>query len=86
MSLSGAYLKKQKSETTYQEIVKASGGDSLVTSKQIEKDLTRILPSNYCFTSMNDTGIPRLRRILRGIAWLFPEIGYCQGTGGEEPQ
>lgn len=83
MSLSGAYEKKKKSDTTYQDIVKASNNDSLVTSKQIEKDLVRILPSNYCFTSMNEsTGIPRLRRILRGIAWLFPDIGYCQGTGG----
>lgn len=81
LSMSGAYEKKKKSQNTYMEIVKASNNDALVTSKQIEKDLTRILPSNYCFTSMNGTGIPRLRRILRGIAWLFPEIAYCQGTG-----
>jgi small G protein signaling modulator 3 len=81
MSLSGAYEKKQKSQNTYMEIVKESNSDALMTSKQIEKDLTRILPSNYCFTSMKGTGIPRLRRILRGLAWLFPDIGYCQGTG-----
>lgn len=81
MCLSGAYEKKRKSQNTYMEIVKASNNDNLMTSKQIEKDLTRILPSNHCFTSMNGTGIPRLRRILRGLAWLFPEIGYCQGTG-----
>jgi len=81
MRLSGAYEKKTKSETSYQDIVKASSNDALITSKQIEKDLTRILPSNFCFMSMNGTGIPRLRRILRGIAWLFPDIGYCQGSG-----
>jgi small G protein signaling modulator 3 len=81
MCLSGAYEKKRKSQNSYMEIIKASGNDNLMTSKQIEKDLTRILPSNYCFTSMNGTGIPRLRRILRGLAWLFPDIGYCQGTG-----
>lgn len=52
-----------------------------MTSKQIEKDLLRILPTNACFSNPNGTGIPRLRRILRGIAWLFPDIGYCQGTG-----
>lgn len=81
MALSGANLKKKKSETSYQDIVKASSNDGLMTSKQIEKDLIRILPSNFCFSSMNGTGIPRLRRILRGIGWLFPDIGYCQGTG-----
>lgn len=81
MRLSGALNKKLKSETTYHEIVKASANDSLMTSKQIEKDLLRIMPSNACFSSLNGTGIQRLRRILRGISWLFPDIGYCQGTG-----
>lgn len=86
MCLSGAYEKKRKSQSSYMDIVKVSNNDNLVTSKQIEKDLTRILPSNYCFTSMNGTGIPRLRRILRGLAWLFPDIGYCQGTGVSSSQ
>jgi hypothetical protein len=49
-----------------------------VTSRQIEKDLLRTLPNNVCFSSPKATGIPRLRRILRGIAWLYPDIGYCQ--------
>lgn len=39
------------------------------------------MPSNACFSNMNSIGVPRLRRILRGLAWLYPEIGYCQGTG-----
>ncbi|XP_055849031.1 small G protein signaling modulator 3 homolog isoform X2 [Episyrphus balteatus] len=81
MRLSGALQKKLKTETSYQEIIKASGNDALMTSKQIEKDLLRILPTNACFSNPHGTGIPRLRRILRGIAWLFPDIGYCQGTG-----
>lgn len=81
MCMSGAYAKRKKSQSTYADIVKASNIDTLMTSKQIEKDLTRILPSNYCFTNMNSLGIPRLRRILRGLAWMFPDIGYCQGTG-----
>lgn len=72
MSLSGAYEKRRKSQSSYTEIIKASNLDHLVTSKQIEKDLTRILPSNYCFTSLQGIGIPRLRRILRAIAWMFP--------------
>lgn len=79
LRLSGALQKKIKSDTSYHDIVKASGNDQLMTSKQIEKDLLRIMPTNACFSSPNSTGIPRLRRILRGIAWLFPDIGYCQG-------
>uniref|UniRef100_A0A0B7AAI0 Small G protein signaling modulator 3 n=1 Tax=Arion vulgaris TaxID=1028688 RepID=A0A0B7AAI0_9EUPU len=46
-----------------------------------DKDLLRTMPSNACFCNINSTGIPRLRRILRGLAWLYPDIGYCQGTG-----
>ena len=45
------------------------------------QDLLRTMPSNACFCNINSTGIPRLRRILRGLAWLYPDIGYCQGTG-----
>lgn len=39
------------------------------------------MPSNACFANVNSIGVPRLRRILRALAWLYPEIGYCQGTG-----
>ncbi|KAL5018571.1 hypothetical protein ScPMuIL_004293 [Solemya velum] len=81
MRLSGAHDKKQKSDVTYKDIVKASSNDHLMTSKQIEKDLLRTMPSNACFCNIHSTGIPRLRRVLRGLAWLFPDIGYCQGTG-----
>ncbi|KAL4239332.1 Small G protein signaling modulator 3 [Mactra antiquata] len=81
MRLSGAVDKKKKSDLTYKDIVKASSNDHLMTSKQIEKDLLRTMPSNACYCNIHSTGIPRLRRILRGLAWLFPDIGYCQGTG-----
>ena len=49
-----------------------------MTSRQIEKDLLRTLPTNVCYANVNSTGVPRLRRILRGLAWLYPDIGYCQ--------
>lgn len=75
MRMSGGLQKKMKSETCYHDVVKASSNDALMTSKQIEKDLLRIMPSNACFSTSNGTGIPRLRRILRGIAWMFPDIG-----------
>lgn len=81
MRLSGALQKKTTSEVSYKDIVKASSSDALMTSKQIEKDLLRTLPGNACFSQLSSTGIPRLRRVLRGLAWLYPEIGYCQGTG-----
>ncbi|XP_078611297.1 small G protein signaling modulator 3 homolog isoform X2 [Branchiostoma floridae x Branchiostoma japonicum] len=81
LRLSGALQKKVGSETSYKDIVKASSDDNSLTAKQIEKDLLRTMPSNACFSDKGSTGIPRLRRILRGLAWLYPDIGYCQGTG-----
>ncbi|XP_067928189.1 small G protein signaling modulator 3 homolog isoform X1 [Watersipora subatra] len=80
-SLSGAATKKEKSELEYHNIVNASSIENLVSSRQIEKDLLRTLPSNACFCSAKSTGVARLRRVLRGIAWLYPDIGYCQGMG-----
>jgi len=63
------------SETSYKDVVKASSNDALMTSKQIEKDLLRTMPSNACFSKTDSTGIARLRRVLRGLAWLYPDIG-----------
>ena len=53
----------------------------LILNFDFFQDLLRTMPSNACFCNINSTGIPRLRRILRGLAWLYPDIGYCQGTG-----
>jgi len=71
----GAYLKKKSHNVTYKEIVRSSNNDSLVSSKQIEKDLLRTMPSHVCFNNQQSTGIPRLRRVLRSLAWLYPDIG-----------
>lgn len=81
MRLSGALQKKKNSELSYREIVKNSSNDETIAAKQIEKDLLRTMPSNACFANVNSIGVPRLRRVLRALAWLYPEIGYCQGTG-----
>ncbi|KAL1461343.1 hypothetical protein WDU94_013248 [Cyamophila willieti] len=81
LRLSGALEKKTLSKIKYQDIVKASSSDALSFAKQIEKDLLRTMPTNACFSTFTSTGVPRLRRILRALAWLFPDIGYCQGTG-----
>ncbi|CAB1342266.1 unnamed protein product [Coregonus sp. 'balchen'] len=90
MRLSGALQKKRTTEISYKEIVKNSTNDETTAAKQvldaeIEKDLLRTMPSNACFCSLQSVGIPRLRRVLRGLAWLYPDIGYCQGNRhGEE--
>ncbi|XP_018593850.1 small G protein signaling modulator 3 isoform X1 [Scleropages formosus] len=81
MRLSGALQKKRTSEISYKEIIKNSSNDDTTAAKQIEKDLLRTMPSNACFCSLLSVGVPRLRRVLRGLAWLYPDIGYCQGTG-----
>ncbi|XP_072277353.1 small G protein signaling modulator 3 [Pyxicephalus adspersus] len=81
MRLSGALQKKRNSEMTYRDIVRNSSNDETLTAKQIEKDLLRTMPSNACFSNLESVGVPRLRRVLRGLAWLYPDIGYCQGTG-----
>ncbi|XP_030638206.1 small G protein signaling modulator 3 [Chanos chanos] len=81
MRLSGALQKKRTSEITYREIVKNSSNDDTTAAKQIEKDLLRTIPTNACFSNLSSVGVPRLRRVLRGLAWLYPDIGYCQGTG-----
>ncbi|KAF6204444.1 hypothetical protein GE061_002785 [Apolygus lucorum] len=79
MRFSGALEKKIKSKTSYEELVKSSGGDSEHSSVEIEKDLLRSMPGNYFFQNSSSPAIPRLRRILRALAWLYPSIGYCQG-------
>ncbi|XP_055000139.1 small G protein signaling modulator 3 [Sorex araneus] len=81
MRLSGALQKKRSSELSYREAVKNSSNDETIAAKQIEKDLLRTMPSNACFANVSSIGVPRLRRVLRALAWLYPEIGYCQGTG-----
>uniref|UniRef100_A0A672TAD3 Small G protein signaling modulator 3-like n=1 Tax=Sinocyclocheilus grahami TaxID=75366 RepID=A0A672TAD3_SINGR len=81
MRLSGALQKKRTSEISYREIVKNSSNDDTTAAKQIEKDLLRTMPTNACFSTLSSVGVPKLRRVLRGLAWLYPDIGYCQGTG-----
>ena len=43
MRVSGALEKRNKSPTTYKDIVKASSNDLLMTSKQIEKVMSAML-------------------------------------------
>lgn len=79
--LSGALDKKVSSKVTYKEVIEASLEDTGSSAKAIEKDLLRTIPNNACFSNMDSLGVPCLRRVLQGLAWLYPDNGYCQGTG-----
>ncbi|XP_048575778.1 small G protein signaling modulator 3 homolog isoform X3 [Nematostella vectensis] len=81
MRISGALQKKINAEFTYKQVVRASSDENSPASKQIEKDLLRTMPNNACFSTPTSTGLLRMRRILRSLAWLYPDIGYCQGMG-----
>jgi len=84
LRLSGALERKYDPTLLlpYWKVVKESTANEYFSfSRHIEKDLTRILPANGCFTKIDSPGIPRLRRVLRSISWLYPDIGYCQGMG-----
>ena len=72
MCLSGSLHKKYQAKMPYTEMLKQCNNDAQLYAKQIEKDLLRTMPTNACFMSMNASGISRLRRVLRAIAWLFP--------------
>ena len=81
MRLSGALDKKLNAQFKYSELIRSHTHDQYHTSKQIEKDLLRTLPTNACFSQLSSAGVPRLRRVLQSIAWLYPNVGYCQGMG-----
>jgi hypothetical protein len=72
MCLSGSLHKKYQAKMSYTDMLKKCNNDAQLYAKQIEKDLLRTLPTNACFMSMNASGISRLRRVLRAMAWLFP--------------
>ncbi|KAM3172264.1 hypothetical protein ACTXT7_014913 [Hymenolepis weldensis] len=77
----GLNLGHKKIPLIYSEIIRYSSSVSPKICRQIEKDLLRTMPNNVCFSSPSAIGIPRLRRILTAVAWLYTEIGYCQGLG-----
>lgn len=77
--LVGVSEKRKKFGCTYQEIINRSDIDtSTVVDLQIEKDLLRTLPSNYCFAKLDSIATISLRKILKAIAFIYPDLGYCQ--------
>ena len=85
MRLTGAWSKRTKSNIAYADIVRELEHEPAVAHslqhKQIENDLLRTLPKHVCFSTQQSVGVPRLRRILRSLAMVYPHIGYCQGMG-----
>lgn len=45
------------------------------------QDLCRTMPINACFQTKDSIGTQKLKRVLMSIAWLYRDIGYCQGIG-----
>ncbi|KRX98925.1 Small G protein signaling modulator 3 [Trichinella pseudospiralis] len=85
--LCGATRRRQQADYAYGDVlnelkkVDDQDDECSITFGQIEKDLMRTLPSNVCFAKADGVGIRRLRRLLRSIALVFPDVGYCQGMG-----
>ncbi|VDK72926.1 unnamed protein product [Litomosoides sigmodontis] len=77
----GATKKKASSSFNYIDVIKQCDKDQSSVNVQIEKDLLRTLPNNICFWDHNSKGIKSLRRVLKSIAYIYPDIGYCQGIG-----
>lgn len=78
--ISGASKKRQKSACQYCEILQRCTKDltQQTMDPQIDKDLLRTLPNNFCFSKFERHGTQALRRILKSVAYMYPDLGYCQ--------
>ncbi|CCD69040.1 RUN and TBC1 domain-containing protein 3 [Caenorhabditis elegans] len=79
--LSGATKKQKDAKYTYESVLQQCAQDKPSIGVQIERDLLRTLPNNICFWKKNSEGIEALRRILKCVAFIYPDLGYCQGMG-----
>uniref|UniRef100_A0AC34QSP7 RUN and TBC1 domain-containing protein 3 n=1 Tax=Panagrolaimus sp. JU765 TaxID=591449 RepID=A0AC34QSP7_9BILA len=79
---SGGYKKKKESPVPYSAIsARCERESSISIEGQIDKDLLRTLPTNLCYSNNDMPGISALRRVLKAVAFMYPDIGYCQGMG-----
>lgn len=74
----GATLKRQCSVCTYAEILEKCENEPSTADSQIDKDLLRTMPNNVCFVKAESPGVETLRRVLRTLAYMYPDLGYCQ--------
>jgi hypothetical protein len=62
----------------YEQICKEADAEILSATTQIERDLLRTLPTNRCFSKLDAHGVEAMRRILKSLAFFYPDLGYCQ--------
>ncbi|CAJ0565271.1 unnamed protein product, partial [Mesorhabditis spiculigera] len=79
--LIGAFDKEKQAGYSYSDVLRQTAKDNPTIGVQIERDLLRTLPNNICFWKKNSPGIDALRRLLKAIAYIYPDLGYCQGMG-----
>lgn len=79
--LCGATINRNSSTYRYEQICKEADSEILSATTQIERDLLRTLPNNRCFSKLDASGVEAMRRVLRSLAFFYPDLGYCQGTG-----
>ena len=79
---SGGAKKKKAAGCSYEKISRRCERDSSASiDGQIDKDLLRTLPNNLCFSREDYPAISALRRVLKAVAFMYPDVGYCQGMG-----
>ncbi|KAJ3052498.1 hypothetical protein HK097_006137, partial [Rhizophlyctis rosea] len=72
----GAIHKRYMNEGYYEQLHQKHGGQTSLSTEEIEKDLNRSLPEYSGYQT--DEGINALRRVLYAYSYHEPEIGYCQ--------
>uniref|UniRef100_A0A0K0D2C4 Rab-GAP TBC domain-containing protein n=1 Tax=Angiostrongylus cantonensis TaxID=6313 RepID=A0A0K0D2C4_ANGCA len=77
----GATEKCSAAGYSYSEVLRQSAQDKPSIGVQIERSLLRTLPNNICFWKKNSIGIDALRRVLKAIAFIYPDLGFCDGMG-----
>uniref|UniRef100_A0A7E4V5X8 RUN and TBC1 domain-containing protein 3 n=1 Tax=Panagrellus redivivus TaxID=6233 RepID=A0A7E4V5X8_PANRE len=76
---SGAAKKRQASGCSYAKIYARCNRDCATNiDGQIDKDLLRTLPTNLCFQKDDAPAVAGLRRVLKTVAFMYPDLGYCQ--------
>ncbi|KAK6033171.1 RUN domain protein [Ostertagia ostertagi] len=77
----GATKKRAVAGYSYDEVLRQSAQDKPSIGVQIERSLLRTLPNNICFWKKNGAGIDALRRVLKAVAFIYPDLGFCEGMG-----
>ncbi|KJH44518.1 RUN domain protein [Dictyocaulus viviparus] len=77
----GASRKQSAAGYSYEEVLRQSARDKPSIGVQIERSLLRIIPNNICFWRKSSAGTDALRRVLKAIAFIYPDLDFCEGMG-----